>query len=96
MGGFRPNNAEQVEVVRVRVHPAVRRRGVGRAVMLELEGRASERGYVEAHLDTATNQPEAIRFYEALGYRESGRETRPEWAWTLVYFLKRLPCHANE
>jgi len=41
-------------------------------------------------LDTATNQPEAMAFYEALGYRETGREDRPGWWWTLVYYEKAL------
>jgi ribosomal protein S18 acetylase RimI-like enzyme len=90
MGGYRPNNLRQAEVLRVRVHPAVRRRGVGRAVMAELEARAATAGFTEMHLDTATNQPEAVRFYESLGYREVGRETHPEWHWTLVYFSKFL------
>jgi hypothetical protein len=37
------------------------------------------------------NQPEAVAFYRSLGYHEAGRETRPEWSWTLVYFIKPLP-----
>jgi ribosomal protein S18 acetylase RimI-like enzyme len=55
-----------------------------------LERRAVELGFAEVHLDTATNQPEAVAFYEALGYRRVGEETRPEWAWTLVYFTKQV------
>jgi ribosomal protein S18 acetylase RimI-like enzyme len=90
MGGFWPNTAAQVEVKRVRVHPALRRQGIGRLVMAELEDRALVAGFREAHLDTASNQPEAIIFYRALGYEEVGTESRPEWDWDLVYFLKRL------
>jgi ribosomal protein S18 acetylase RimI-like enzyme len=90
MGGYRPDSLGKAEVLRVRVHPAVRRRGVGRAVMSELEARAAMAGFTEMHLDTATNQPEAIGFYQSLGYLEVGRETRPEWRWTLVYFSKPL------
>jgi ribosomal protein S18 acetylase RimI-like enzyme len=55
-----------------------------------LETRGAELGFREAWLDTATNQPEAMAFYEGLGYRETGRETRPGWTWTLVYYLKEL------
>lgn len=47
----------------------------------------------QAVLDTSTAQPEAIAFYRALGYAESGRETRPDWHWTLVYFSKDLQSH---
>jgi len=91
MGGFRPNSRGQAEVLRVRVHPAVRRIGVGRAVMDGLESRAEAFGFREMFLDTATNQPEATAFYRSLGYRETSRETRPDWSWTLVYFTKPLP-----
>lgn len=90
MGGFRPNARGQAEVLRVRVHPALRRVGVGRALMEDLEARAAARGLSEMFLDTATNMPEAMAFYQALGYRETGRETRPEWSWTLVYYIKQL------
>jgi ribosomal protein S18 acetylase RimI-like enzyme len=92
MGGFRPavGTPNRVEILRVRVHPARRRMGLGSAVMTRLEGDAAARGYSQAWLDTATNQPDAVAFYTSIGYREIGRETRPEWAWTLVYFLKDL------
>jgi hypothetical protein len=53
-------------------------------------GAARTLGYGEVFLDTATNMPEAMAFYAALGYREVGRETRPEWSWTLVYYVKAL------
>ena len=56
--------------------------------MGELEKRAREASFVGIHLDTATNQPEAVAFYQALEYREVGRESRLEWSWTLVYFTR--------
>ena len=58
--------------------------------MTALEQRAGELGMRELHLDTATNQPEAMVFYRSLGYAEVGREHRPSWSWTLVYYAKRL------
>jgi ribosomal protein S18 acetylase RimI-like enzyme len=73
MGGVRPNDRGRAEVLRVREHPAVRRRGVGRALMTALEARAAQLGLVEMHLDTATNQLEAMAFYPGRGYREVGR-----------------------
>jgi ribosomal protein S18 acetylase RimI-like enzyme len=91
MAGFRPNTARQAEVLRVRTHPAMRRRGIGRSLMTELETRARQQGFTEMFLDTATNQPEAVAFYRSLGYHEAGRETRPDWSWTLIYFTKPLP-----
>lgn len=90
MGGIRPNTAQQAEVLHIRVHPARRRLGVGRLLMTALEDRAREIGYAELHLDTASNQPDAVAFYRSLGYTQVGTETRPEWHWTLVYFMKQL------
>ncbi|MEV6849692.1 GNAT family N-acetyltransferase [Actinoplanes sp. NPDC051411] len=93
MGGFRRGPGGDAEVLRVRVHPATRRRGVGRALMTELERRAARAGRHRMCLDTATNQPEAMAFYEALGYQETGRRQRPDWSWTLVFYAK--PLHRN-
>jgi ribosomal protein S18 acetylase RimI-like enzyme len=91
MGGIKPTGAGRAEVLRVRVHPALRRCGVGRQVIRELETRAVALGLSALHLDTADNQPDAVAFYLALGYQETGRETQPDWSWTLVYFGKQLP-----
>ncbi|KUL30867.1 hypothetical protein ADL15_23185 [Actinoplanes awajinensis subsp. mycoplanecinus] len=70
------------------MHPATRRRGIGRALMAGLEQRAAGSVLRTAHLDTATNQPAAMAFYQDLGYRETGRERQPGWTWTLVYYTK--------
>ncbi|GAA5199089.1 GNAT family N-acetyltransferase [Rugosimonospora acidiphila] len=94
MGGIRPGTGGRAEVLRIRVHPATRRRGIGRALMTALERRAAELGLRGTYLDTATNQPEAMAFYRGLGYREVGRERRPEWSWTLVYYVKDTPGRA--
>jgi hypothetical protein len=58
--------------------------------MTELERRAAAAGCRTMHLDTATNQPAAMAFYQSLGYRETGREHQPGWTWTLVYYVKTL------
>jgi ribosomal protein S18 acetylase RimI-like enzyme len=90
MGGIRPSGQRRAEVLRVRVHPATRRHGVGRALMAVLEERARRLGMRGLHLDTATNQPEAMAFYRSLGYQEVGREHQSGWSWTLVYYAKGL------
>ena len=90
MGGFRPDDADAVEIMRVRVHPAMRRRHVGTDLMAELEHRARAAGFREVRLNTATNMPEAMAFYRSLGYTEIGLESRPEWSWTLMHFTKPL------
>jgi N-acetylglutamate synthase-like GNAT family acetyltransferase len=90
MGGIRPNERGQALVLHVRVHPARRRVGIGRRLMDALESRAAELGCEELFLDIASNQPEAVAFYRSIGYAAIGRETRPEWQWTLVYFTKKV------
>jgi ribosomal protein S18 acetylase RimI-like enzyme len=91
MAGFRPTSLPaRVVVLNVRVHPALRRRGIGRKLMTAVESDAARLGFKEAWLDTAANMPVAMSFYTGLGYVEIGRETRPDWEWTLVYYLKRL------
>ena len=91
MGGYVGLDAATVEIDRVRVHPACRRDGIGAALVSELEHRAGTAGYQVITLNTATNMPEAVAFYDALGYRRTRRESRPEWAWTLQHFEKVLP-----
>lgn len=88
MGGIVPNAQGQAEVRRVRVHPALRRRGLGRALMQALEQRAAQLGLQEMHLDTTISQPEALAFYRSLGYQEVGRQKFPHWE--LVFFTKHL------
>lgn len=90
MGGLESVGDGRAEIVYVRVHPATRRRGVGRGLMAALERQAVLLGYNEVVLNTATNQPEAVAFYRSLGYIEVRTETRPEWRWTLVHFEKAL------
>ena len=90
MGGIRPSGDGGAEVLRVRVHPATRRQGIGTLLMSCLEDRARQLGIRRLHLDTATNQPEAVAFYHALGYQEVGTEHQPGWSWTLIYFAKDL------
>lgn len=89
MGGIRPTVGQRAEVKRVRVHPAARRRGVGRALMTTLEKRATELGLRELHLDTI-DDPESMSFYRRLGYREVGREPVRGQSWILVYYVKPL------
>jgi ribosomal protein S18 acetylase RimI-like enzyme len=90
MGGIRPDADRRAHVLRVRVHPATRRLGIGKALMTTLEQRASQLGMHHMFLDTATNQPEAMAFYQSLGYHEIGRQHEPSWSWTLVYYSKPL------
>ncbi|TQS45906.1 GNAT family N-acetyltransferase [Cryptosporangium phraense] len=91
MAGLRPAHNGAANILRVRVHPATRRRGIGRALMDALEQHARHNGLQRMFLDTATNQPEAMAFYENLGYQAVGREHQLSWTWTLVLYEKHLP-----
>jgi ribosomal protein S18 acetylase RimI-like enzyme len=90
MGGLQPTAPGQAVLVRLRVHPATRRRGIGRSVVTALEQRARQMGVTALQLTTATNQPEAMAFFRGVGYVQAGRERQTGWSWTLVHFTKSL------
>lgn len=68
-GCFKPFSEGTVEMKRVFVRPDLRGKGVARELMRALEDWARELGYRAAVLETGILQPEAIRLYEAAGYR---------------------------
>lgn len=70
-GAFHPISDEKGDVAEIRrmyVEPCLRRRGIARAILAELERLARECGYAVVHLETGLRQPNAIRFYETSGY----------------------------
>jgi putative acetyltransferase len=67
-GSFRAYDDAQVEIKRMFVAPAARRRGIAAALLRELEAWARERGFTAAILETGTGQHEAIALYERCGY----------------------------
>jgi GNAT superfamily N-acetyltransferase len=70
-GAFRRHDGLDVaEIKRMYVRPAARGRGVGRAVLEDLERRAAAAGYRRVVLETGARQPEAIALYASAGYRE--------------------------
>src|SRR5207247_449885 len=68
-GGLRPMADGAAEVKRMYVEPDVRGRGVGRRLLAGLEEHARGLGYAVVRLETGILQPEAVRLYEAAGYR---------------------------
>jgi putative acetyltransferase len=62
----------QAEIKRLFVQPAARGRGIGRALMAQLEWLAAEEGVSLLQLETGVKQPEALSLYRALGYAERG------------------------
>ncbi|MBC6458714.1 GNAT family N-acetyltransferase [Actinomadura sp. HBU206391] len=74
MGGLRRVDERTAEMVRLRVHPDVQRRGYGAAIVLALEERAIELGYRLLQGDTTDLQGPALALYERFGWRETRRE----------------------
>lgn len=92
VGGLRPvrGRPRLGRLVRIRVHPAARRRGVASLLMSGLEDGARRRGLSDLLLDVGDHQPEALAFYRALGWSETWRESGPEWHWQTVWFHRSL------
>lgn len=90
MGGYKRTSSDEAQALRVRVHPAFRRQGIGRRLMQAIEMSATANGVERVVLETADHQPEAIAFYESIGYSRTGTESRPGWTWTLVWIARQL------
>lgn len=70
-----PSTLDAVEMVRLRVLPAVQRRGYGAALVQALEERAAEYGYRILRADTTDLQAPALALYRKFGWTETRRET---------------------
>jgi putative acetyltransferase len=69
-GALRPGPVPGAgEVKRMYVVPPMRGRRVAEQVLAALEAAAGELGYTRLVLETGTEQPEALRLYERLGWR---------------------------
>jgi GNAT superfamily N-acetyltransferase len=69
-GGVRVVEAGVGELKRMYVAPAVRRRGIARALLSRLEIEARALGASVLRLETGLHQPEAIALYDSAGYVE--------------------------
>ncbi len=56
------------EIKRLWVRPDLRRSGVARALMSEIESRAVALGYERLYLETGPKQPEAVALYARIGW----------------------------
>jgi ribosomal protein S18 acetylase RimI-like enzyme len=92
--GMPPNGRQRGEIAKVLVHPAARRRGLARRLMLEAEAMAQADGKRTLVLDTAG--VEAEQLYLALGWRVAG--IVPNYALSIhgvpertIFMFKELP-----
>jgi GNAT superfamily N-acetyltransferase len=69
-GAVHPWSADVAEIKRMYVEPEVRRRGIARRLLDELEAFARRHGFRSARLETGVMQPEALRLYETAGYHQ--------------------------
>jgi GNAT superfamily N-acetyltransferase len=69
-GGLRCIEPGVGEIKRMYVAPSVRRSGVARMILTELEVNAHAFGYARLKLETGIKQPEAIALYESHGYEQ--------------------------
>jgi putative acetyltransferase len=68
-GALRELDASTGEIKRMYVVPQRRRSGVAAAVLAALEAEAVRRGWMRLRLETGTEQPDAMAFYERHGYQ---------------------------
>lgn len=69
--GLRRWESKTAEMKRMYVRPAYRSRGIGKNLALAIIREAASMGYERIVLDTAPTMTEAIRLYEALGFRRT-------------------------
>lgn len=67
-GCFKKWDERTVELKRMFVADEYRGRGLGKAVVLELENWAAEIGYIRMVLEHGNRQPEASQLYQHLGF----------------------------
>jgi putative acetyltransferase len=67
-GCFKQFDESSVEMKRMYVEPAYRRKGISSAILNELEDWAAESGFTIAVLETGDRQDEAIALYKKQGY----------------------------
>jgi GNAT superfamily N-acetyltransferase len=68
MGGIKRVSSQDGEIVRFAVEPAKHKKGIGQALLEDLESCAVQLGMVGLVLDTTAGQVDAIRLYERNGY----------------------------
>lgn len=94
--GLIPTGEEDADIVRLVVHPALRRRGIGTALMETIEYRAAGLGIRRLNLDIGGNEQEAMAFYQSVGFHrpdeeddEDDEDIREPWS-RVTFFSKTI------
>lgn len=66
-----PNQPHRADVAKLLVHPKARRRGLGRALMIALQDRATFLGRTLLVLDTRSSDPSRV-LYQSMGFQVAG------------------------
>jgi putative acetyltransferase len=90
-GGVARFDAERGELKRMYVVPALRGRGLGRRVLVELEAEARRLGYRSLVLETGDRQPGALGLYASAGYERIPCYPPYDSRALSLCFEKRLP-----
>ncbi|AZA82052.1 GNAT family N-acetyltransferase [Chryseobacterium lactis] len=67
-GAFKPFSEDAVEIKRMFTDPKFRKKGLGSAIVSELESWAKESGFKKAILETSSELDNAISVYEKSGF----------------------------
>lgn len=67
-GAFKPFSEDTVEIKRMFTDPEFRKRGLGSAIVTELENWAKELGFKKTVLETSQDLTQAISVYEKNGF----------------------------
>ncbi|MGR3854691.1 GNAT family N-acetyltransferase [Chryseobacterium indologenes] len=67
-GAFKPFSEDTVEIKRMFTHPEFRKKGLGSAIVKELENWAAELNFKKAVLETSRDLKNAISVYEKSGF----------------------------
>jgi GNAT superfamily N-acetyltransferase len=89
-GAIKEYAPDTMEVKRMFVMPAHRRKGIAAKILKELETRAAELSYKKCILETGKKQPEAIELYRNNGYQSIPNYGQYAGVENSVCFIKQL------
>jgi GNAT superfamily N-acetyltransferase len=89
-GAIKEYAPDTMEVKRMFVMPAHRRKGIAAKILKELETRAAELSYKMCILETGKKQPEAIELYRNNGYQSIPNYGQYAGVENSVCFIKQL------